>query len=232
MTNDNTSTNEFPSTAFGARLQSAREALGLNTKDAAARLRLNEKMIIMLEKEHYPHDLPITFIRGYLRSYGKLLQIPEHEIKKALEPIQPKPIISEPTPTKSTNKPAQPVTSKNYSMKISTYFIAFTMVGLFGAWWFTHNPNKDASSTTSLLTDNKLLQVPNETIQPATHPLAVNTPSLVASNDTNTPTAEAPSLSTTQPAATQSKPAIPTTKQKAASTNDDNEDYIDDASSD
>ena len=50
-----------------------------------------------MEKEKYPNDLPTTFIRGYIRSYGKLLQIPEYEIKKAIEPIKSKPNQQETT---------------------------------------------------------------------------------------------------------------------------------------
>ena len=93
MTNEihQTQAAEHQPVPFGTRLQSAREALGIERKDAAAQLRLNEKVIVMMEKERYPTDLPVTFIRGYIRSYGKLLQIPEHEIKQAIEPIKPQP---------------------------------------------------------------------------------------------------------------------------------------------
>src|SRR3990167_7733460 len=119
---------------FGLRLKSAREALGLERKDAAAQLRLKEKVIIMLEKDRYPSDLPVTFIRGYMRAYGKLLQIPEYEIKKAIEPIQQKysseiPIL----------KPLASVTSGNYLMQLFTYLILFTLIGLVGTWWYTHS---------------------------------------------------------------------------------------------
>src|SRR5437868_7751072 len=96
MTNENqssntTNTTEHKPTPFGSRLQSTREALGLERKEAAMQLRLNEKVIIMMEKDRYLIDLPVTFIRGYLRSYASLLKIPEHEVKKALEQIKAKP---------------------------------------------------------------------------------------------------------------------------------------------
>lgn len=172
MTNEMQATTESPSIAFGARLQTAREALGLGTKDAAARLRLNEKVILMMEKERYADDLPITFIRGYIRAYGKLLQIPDHEVKKALEPITAKPTSMETEIAKKTIKPTQPVTSDNYSMRISTYFIVLTMFGLVGAWWYSHSTSKD--TTTTIMAESQLLPVPSDTIQSKTPPLALN----------------------------------------------------------
>ena len=125
---------------FGIRLQSAREALGLDQKEAAAQLRLNEKMIVMMEKERYPTDLPATFIRGYLRAYGKLLQIPESEIKKAIEPIKPT-VIQTDILTKPLSKPfplAKLVTSSNYFMQFFTYLILLTLAGLVAMWWYHH----------------------------------------------------------------------------------------------
>ena len=241
MTNETQSITESPSTAFGARLQTAREALGMGTKDAAARLRLNEKVILMMEKEHYAVDLPITFIRGYIRSYGKLLQIPDHEIKKALEPITAKPTSTE------TSKPAQPVTSNNYSMQISTYFIALTMLGLVGTWWYSHSGNKD--STTTVITEAQLLHVPSDTIQSTVRPLALSTPLSPQDPTPQDPTLQNPTMGTTrqttviktqpdgQTNITVNKPAVATpgdtsNNKTVAPVDEDGEQYTDDANTD
>ncbi|MBA3660291.1 MAG: helix-turn-helix domain-containing protein [Gammaproteobacteria bacterium] len=125
-----------PITSFGGRLQSAREGLGLERKDAAEQLRLSEKIIIMMEKDRYPPDLPVTFIRGYLRSYGKLLQIPDFEVKKAIEPIKQKSNAEI-----MLLKPQYiPVTSSNSLMQFLTGLIFLTLLGLVGAWWYTKSP--------------------------------------------------------------------------------------------
>lgn len=155
MTNETqipTTTEQKP-IPFGARLRSSREALGLERKDAAIQLRLNEKVIIMMEKDRYPIDLPVTFIRGYLRSYAKLLQIPEYEVIKALEPIKPKPATSNSTPP--TNKTYVPVTSSHYFMQLFTYLIIFTMIGLVGIWWYTHT-----NISLPVVVDNQMNTVP------------------------------------------------------------------------
>jgi len=165
MTTDTQQTplNEFKPTPFGARLRSAREAMGLERKDAAAQLRLSEKVIAMLEKENFPSELPITFIRGYIRSYGKLLQIPELEITKALEPIQPKPVNPEPLTT-AVKPPVMLVTSSHYYMQVFTYCIVITLVSLVGIWWYSHS-----STPTPAIAENHVLAIPanNETPKPA-----------------------------------------------------------------
>jgi cytoskeleton protein RodZ len=180
MTDDTqtvTETTDAKRIPFGKRLKSARETLGLERKDAAAQLHLNEKVIIMMENDRYPADLPITFIRGYLRSYAKLLQIPDYEIKQAIEPIKPKP--SHLTPAA---KLAAPLTSTNWYVQFFTYLIVFTMAGLLGVWWYTHSmPNF------SMIANSNLLSSPS-------HP-----PTEVSVSNPNNPTdATAPSTLTEQ----------------------------------
>lgn len=175
---------------FGSRLKSARESLGFERKDVAAQLRLNEKIIIMMEKDRYPADLPVTFIRGYLRAYGKLLQIPEYEVKKAIEPIKPKPTIQ--SIPSSIMTPA-PVTSGNYFMQFFTYLILFTLIGLVGMWWYSHS-----MGSSPLLSENAVqIAAPVETTALTTAPIAPVPPTAVAPL---TPVTEAtPPLAVTPP---------------------------------
>lgn len=170
MTNETqqTTPSEQKPVPFGSRLKSAREASGLERKEAAAQLRLNEKIIVMMEKDRYPSDLPATFIRGYIRAYGKLLQIPEFEIKKAIEPIKSK---VNPNAGIAISKTvlAEPVTSSNYLMQFFTYLIIFTLIGLVGTWWYTHNTPR-LSIENPLPTANSPAIIPDNLNQ-ATSPL-------------------------------------------------------------
>lgn len=183
MTNETMQTTpEHKPTPFGTRLKSAREALGLERKDAAAQLRLNENIIVMLEKDHYPSDLPVTFIRGYIRAYGKLLQIPESEIKRAIEPIQP--TVVAPTEFLTIKQPI-PVTSGNYFMQVFTYLIVFTMLGLVGMWWYTH-----PTSTATNPLDGQMTA--DETIAPPATPASTspaNSAAATVSSPASAPTA-------------------------------------------
>lgn len=209
---------------FGARLTAAREKLGMERKDAAAQLRLSENIIAMLETENYPADLPITFLRGYLRSYSKLLNIPEHEVRKAIEPIKPKPTPEELAPIV---KPQEPVTTGNYFVQIFTYLIVFTMFGLVGMWWYSH------SATPNINTDRQIAslpELPSQASAPtpaativtadnsATNKTAINAPT----NTTQT-TNPAPTTTAAAPATTTGTTATAPTQQPAPQQNNTNQ---------
>lgn len=185
MTDDiqqSTHSEEHKPTPFGARLKSARESLGFDRKEVAAQLRLNEKVILMMERDRYPADLPITFIRGYLRAYGKLLQIPEYEIKKAIEPIRPKPSALVATPILQPLPP--PVTSGSYLMQLFTYLVILTMVGLVGAWWYTR-PTSSLNPALLEPVAPPLTAVSNDSDEHATNPGTVPTAVKPAVSNTN-----------------------------------------------
>jgi cytoskeleton protein RodZ len=180
-----TTMTQQPMIPFGTRLQTIRETLGLERKDVAAQLRLNEKIIHMMEKDPFTSDLPVTFIRGYLRAYGRLLQIPEHETLAALEPIQHRPINTQPTPLV---KPALVVTSGNYFMQLFTYLVIFTIIGLLGTWWYTHNTSFNVTDNVNTMINNASKLVNNQTTINA----PVVAPTIVASSQPLSKPASAP----------------------------------------
>lgn len=145
-------TTDVTSIPFGMRLKSAREARGLESKDIAAQLRLSEKIISMIEKENYPSDLPVTFIRGYIRAYARLMEISEAEITKALEPIKP-PTTFE-VEEHELIEP-QPVTSGNYFMQFFTYLILLTIASLVGIWWYSQSSSDTRSARELTITQNQ-----------------------------------------------------------------------------
>src|SRR5689334_12090930 len=75
-------------TGLGARLKAARETMQLTEKEAATRLHLNTNIISIIENENFANGPPATFIRGYLRSYARLLNISENEIKLTLQELE------------------------------------------------------------------------------------------------------------------------------------------------
>lgn len=176
---------------FGARLQAAREALRLDRKEVATRLRLNEKYIIMMEKNRYPADLPVTFIRGYLRSYGKFLQLPDHEIKKAIEPIKPRPV---PLDIEAMIKQAQasPKTvaihenrPSNYMMHLLTSTIALAMFTMVGTWWYDHNKLQQHANQTMSALDQQMILPRKQDITPIAPVLAQNSVTSPVSKPSN-----------------------------------------------
>jgi cytoskeleton protein RodZ len=69
---------------IGARLKAAREKRGLNRKDVAQRLRLDEHIIEALETDDLERLPARTFVRGYLRNYARLVELDEALVAEAL----------------------------------------------------------------------------------------------------------------------------------------------------
>jgi len=188
--------------SFGIYLKETREAKGLARKDVAAQLRLQERIIATLEEEPSENALPTVFLRGYLRSYGRLLNIPETEIQKATASLRVKDTPIENMVTKETN----PITSMHYSMQTVTYLIIFTLLGLAGIWWYTHDNTPEPT-----------LPIPISMQQ--------SLPTLEQASS------QTPTIPTAAPAATSPQPATPSLKANTPSTpiadNTDNQDNQD-----
>jgi cytoskeleton protein RodZ len=64
----------------GALLKQTREVKQLSTAEIALRLRLKVTVIEALEADDFTQALSPTFVKGYLRSYAKLLELDPNEI--------------------------------------------------------------------------------------------------------------------------------------------------------
>ncbi len=72
----------------GEKLKYARESLGLSLWQVASQLYLPERVMKALEEDDYHAKLPArAFIRGYLRSYAKLLKLSPEEILSDLDAL-------------------------------------------------------------------------------------------------------------------------------------------------
>jgi cytoskeleton protein RodZ len=83
--------------ALGLRFADARTVLGLSREDAARRLRVPFSVVADIEAERYDALGPPIYARGYLRSYARLVQLPEAAVASVLaglveqpeQPLQP-----------------------------------------------------------------------------------------------------------------------------------------------
>lgn len=71
----------------GLRLKNAREAKGLSVDAVALQLHLSKKIIKNIEDNNYS-SMARVYVRGYLRAYANLLEIPEEEILANLDQLQ------------------------------------------------------------------------------------------------------------------------------------------------
>jgi len=69
----------------GRRLQAAREKLGWNEADVARKLHMSVSFVRAIEADDYERLPEATFIKGYMRNYARLLEIPADEVANLFE---------------------------------------------------------------------------------------------------------------------------------------------------
>ncbi|MFZ1319776.1 MAG: helix-turn-helix transcriptional regulator, partial [Candidatus Nitrotoga sp.] len=77
--------------SVGAALREARERLGLSIADVESRLKFASRQIEALETDNFTRLPEIFFVRRFVRSYAKLLQLDPDPLLAALPiaPVQP-----------------------------------------------------------------------------------------------------------------------------------------------
>jgi cytoskeleton protein RodZ len=130
----------------GARLRHAREQLGLSQQAVAERLCLKVSTVRDIEDDKAPADLASTFLRGYIRSYARLVHIPEEE----LLPIMAKDVpvrAAKVTPGQSMSLGKRRKKRDGWLMSF-TWLVLFVVIGLTGAWWWqNHKAQQEEIST-------------------------------------------------------------------------------------
>lgn len=71
----------------GRRLQAAREKLGWSESDVAKKLHMSVSFVRAIEADDYERLPEATFIKGYMRNYARLLEIPADEVANLFEQL-------------------------------------------------------------------------------------------------------------------------------------------------
>lgn len=211
MANDMQTTNEInkttiPSTGIGARLKTARVAMNLTEKDAAARLHLSVKFIDVMEKEDFNNGLPVTFMRGYMRSYARLLNVPESEIDAALHQLG---MNITPTKLASPLLHTPSINNNERYVRWITYLISLVLVVLVGLWWSSHSRETANKNNTQPLVASPAISEVTTTTTATTNP-TVGSPAPAANSVATTTPATATTPTPDNTAAQSTPDTIPT----------------------
>ena len=202
----------------GARLRVAREQLGLTQQNVAERLCLKLSTVRDIEEDKAPADLASTFLRGYIRSYARLVHVPEEELLPMMAKQAPvRAAKVEPMQSFSLGKRRK---KRDGWLMIFTWLVVFVVVGLTGAWWWQNHKAAqddlvslsdqssagDDNSQSIPLTDSGSSDNAMQTAQPDSQGTSVplnnaNNTSSAAAN-TAAPGASAPAPNNAAPAAT------------------------------
>lgn len=127
--------------SLGRMLREARERLGLSVADVAAQTKFAPRQVEALEADDFKHLPETAFLRGFVRSYAKILNMDAQTILAALP--QTKATVAELIPA-SVDVPfpvAQPTQRQNLILLGAALLLAVIVVG-FAVWHFTTPPKQ------------------------------------------------------------------------------------------
>lgn len=113
----------------GQRLRAAREEKGLTIQEVASQLRLQQSLIEALEADNEALLPSATYVSGYLRSYAKLLDIPEDSVVPPSRSDSPPPLV-----VNIANKGE--ASSRDWPARLITYLIIAAIVVSVAMWLF------------------------------------------------------------------------------------------------
>lgn len=115
---------------LGDLLAKARENLSLSQKDIASRLNLRVGIISALDANDFDKLPAPTYIRGYIRSYARAVNLDPDRLINLYNGL-----AEAPPEILPDVKPVVQASSKDKPVKAMTYLVTLTIVILIIAWW-------------------------------------------------------------------------------------------------
>lgn len=129
----------MPAASLGKMLREARERLGLSVMDVSSQIKFAPRQIEALEADDFRHLPETAFLRGFVRSYAKILHLDAQLLLAALP--QKKPAVSELTP-ESVEEPFPDIHSvlRHNVIWLGAALLLILIVAGFALWHFTTPP--------------------------------------------------------------------------------------------
>lgn len=210
----------------GATLQAARETQGLSAAEAAASLRLPEKILMHLEAGRFENLPGDTFARGYVRSYARLLGLDANQL--VLEYDRYRGTEVRERQVSGIDKLSQPGKISGMLVTWTTVIVAIAILASILLWWYDSQPERPAQDV-STIADQMIDEVevdalampeyftdePAESVLQMPEPLVPGAGSEEGSNAAGVPQTDVPSQ--TAPAQTASQSPVEPAMAEASS---------------
>ncbi|MGF1853854.1 cytoskeleton protein RodZ [Vibrio satsumensis] len=151
-----------PALEAGTLLKNKRESLGLTQKQISDRLKLRITLIQQIEENQFESDQVATFMRGYIRSYAKYVNLDEKVVLNALHHAgdaqhQEQEMLSFSRKTKTEKH--------NSRIMILTWSIFAVIAGISSLWWW-QNQQQDTLSQSLVNTESSEELAVEESLDP------------------------------------------------------------------
>lgn len=205
----------------GQLLRNAREQLGWTREQVASRIHLRLTLIAAIESDTYDKHTSHTFIRGYLRTYAKLVGIPEETILAAYDKLGLTPPDNIDMQSFSRRSRQQANDSR---LKVVTWLVILVLIGLSVAWWWQSTARRSAGDEALAATEmSASTSVAATDSVPGTESLAPVTDATEPAIDAAAPAAVSDATSTLAPESAvlpEENPSAAVSTQAESSTSD------------
>ncbi|MHA6964872.1 cytoskeleton protein RodZ [Zobellella denitrificans] len=119
----------------GALLRHAREARGWTQAEVARRLNLRLAVIESIDSDQYKAGVAVTFLRGYVKAYAKLVGVREQEALAAFDGMSGVEQIKAAAPMQSFSRKTRQQASDNWLKRVSWLVLLGLVASLVYWWW-------------------------------------------------------------------------------------------------
>jgi cytoskeleton protein RodZ len=205
-----------PSRSPGQYLREARHASRMSKDEVSARLHLDPRVVDALEGDRYDRLPEPSFVRGYLRAYARLLDMPAERVIEAYDRLG----FGPPRLVADISVKDQP--GGGLSARVLALALLAVMLGLAAAWWQNRGPVPGVEQLFLPRTDHDAAEsapadtAPREPRQardraPPTEPDAESSPAADLSTSAPPPPAEEPDEPVVNPVAATPPSVLATT---------------------
>lgn len=127
----------------GGLLEATRVAAGLSIKQVASRLQISPREVEAMESDRYDELSGALFVRGYLRGYAHLLELPSSMVLGALDKQRPT-LVVQGSPSTTTSPPNSHALRP---VRNILWWLTTMLVILAGAWWYTQHVSSPVGAT-------------------------------------------------------------------------------------
>jgi cytoskeleton protein RodZ len=138
----------------GQMIAAGREAKSINATELAARLRLDTKIVQALERDDFQNLPAPMFVKGYIRSIAKELDIDPVKIVEAYEAHA---VVAPPTLADFSSHAPDQVGVNSTGIKAVSYGLVAILTLLIIAWWRSNN--EQPTTSVDVANDNSIPQV-------------------------------------------------------------------------